>query len=78
MEQEEVLRSREQTRREPSLEQCERLAVAMGLPILAEPLQPPTYRESMLNLHALIQRTIDGDEQAAATLAALKARFGRG
>lgn len=61
----------------PTLEQCENLAVAMGLPILAEGLRPPYYFESMRNLHALIQKAVTGDVEAATVLEILCARFGR-
>ena len=59
----------------PTLEQCERAAVALGFPILAPGLQPPYYEESMRHLHALIQKSINGDEQAAKTLHHLRERF---
>lgn len=59
----------------PTLEQCENLAGAMGFPILPPGLQPPFYVEGMRNLHGLIVRTVNGDDEAAAVLAALKNAF---
>jgi hypothetical protein len=61
---------------EPTMEQMERTMLALGLPILPPGLQPPHYRESLLNLHALVQRMADGDESAANTVASLQAAFG--
>lgn len=61
----------------PTLEQMENLAVAVGLPILPPGLRPPHYETSMRNLHAIVQRAANGDEEAEKTLAALRAAFGK-
>jgi hypothetical protein len=61
---------------EPTMEQLENTMVAMGLPVLPEGLRPPFYRESLLNLHALVVRTVNGDEKAARSLDAFVAAFG--
>lgn len=55
---------------EPTDEQLENVACALGLYTLASPLikRPPYWRESMLNLHALVQETAMGDEEAAQRL----------
>jgi hypothetical protein len=62
---------------EPTLEQLENTALALGLPILSEGLRPPYYEESLRNLHAIAQKAMDGDEEAAKKLARLQAMFGR-
>lgn len=61
----------------PTLEQCENVALALGFPILPEEMRPPYYLDSMRNLHSLVVRTLNGDEQAERSLATLKAAFGR-
>jgi len=60
---------------ELTLEQLENVAALLGLPILPAAFRPPHYRESLLNLHRLVQRMLDGDEEAARTVAVLKAAF---
>lgn len=67
----------EQKRTEPSDEQLAHLATTLGLPTLPPSLRPAVWRESMLNLHALVQKAVDGDEQAALKLAHLRAMFSR-
>lgn len=62
---------------EPTDEQLENVALALGLPYLPPRMRPPYWRESMLNLHRLVQRALDGDAAAERTLAALLAVFGR-
>jgi len=59
----------------PTDEQLERVAIALGFPILIGKLRPPHYREALLNLHGLVQKTADGDAGAAQTLAFLRERF---
>lgn len=61
---------------EPTLEQLENVARLMGLPVLPPGLQPAHYRESLLNLHKLVVRMLNGDEQAERVLEALQAAFG--
>lgn len=61
--------------KEPTDEQLESLTLALGLPTLPPSLRPPHWRESMLNLHALVQQVASGDEQAALTLSHLRAMF---
>jgi hypothetical protein len=62
---------------EPTLEQLERAAEALGFPLLPESLRPPHYEESLRNLHAIISKAIAGDEEAGAKLVALQGMFGR-
>lgn len=62
----------------PTDEQLANTAMLLGFPILATPLfrRMPHWRESMLNLHALMVRALNGDAEAKRTLAALVAAFG--
>lgn len=68
----------EAKRSEPTDEQLERLALALDLPTLSPALRPPHWRESMLNLHAIAQKAISGDEHSATVLAHLQMVFRRG
>ena len=61
---------------EPTLEQCENVALAMGLPILPESLRPPYYEQSMRNLHAIVAKCALGDKEACDKLEVLKTMFG--
>jgi len=62
---------------EPTDEQLESLTLTLGLPTLPTGLRPPYWREAMLNLHRLVQRSADGDEAAGATLQYLRIVLGR-
>jgi hypothetical protein len=61
----------------PTLEQLENTAVAMGFRSILMVRHLPHYEESLRNLHALVVRTLNGDDEAASRLAMLKAAFGR-
>jgi hypothetical protein len=63
---------------EPTDEQLCNLACAAGFPLLATPMfqKMPHWRESLLNLHALFQRAICGDQEAAIALDRLGSAFG--
>lgn len=63
---------------EPTDEQLCNLAVVAGYPLLATPMfqQMPHWRESLLNLHALYQRAICGDQDALVALDRLASAFG--
>lgn len=67
----------ERRRVEPSDEQLERLTMTLGLPTLPPSLRPPHWRESMLNLHAIVQQAMNGDPEANAKLARVRSLFGR-
>src|SRR3990167_4406889 len=45
-------------------EQLENMCLALGLPTLPVSMRPLFWRESMLNLHRLVQRSLDGDARA--------------
>lgn len=61
---------------EPTLEQLENVALALGLPLLPESLRPPFYRESLLNLHGLYVRVLNGDARARAAVERIRYAFG--
>lgn len=67
----------EQKRTEPTDEQLERLALVLDLPSLPPSLRPPHWRESMLNLHAMVQEAARGNEKSATRLAQLRTMFTR-
>jgi hypothetical protein len=62
----------------PTDDQLCNTAIALGFPMLATPLfqKMPHWRESMLNLHALMVRTLNGDPDAERALAVFQEAFG--
>lgn len=60
---------------EPTDEQLENMALVLGFPYLPPAMRPHYWRESMLNLHKIVQRSIDGDVEAQVTLEFLRTRF---
>ena len=62
---------------EPTLEQLENLALALGFPVLPCELQPPHYQEALRNLHRMTKRAVDGDQEAAASLITLREQFAK-
>lgn len=56
----------------PTLEQCENVALTLGFGSMLMLRSLPHYEESLRNLHALVQRVADGDEQSAAVLARMR------
>lgn len=60
---------------QPTDEQLENLCLALGLPTLPPAMRPSYWRESMLNLHRLVQGALDGDKAAEATLALVFSAF---
>lgn len=67
----------EHATQEPTIEQMENVAVALGFESILHARRAPHYRESLLNLHRLVQRMLNGDQQAEATLERLRHAFGR-
>jgi hypothetical protein len=62
---------------EPTMEQLERTALALGFPILPEALRPSYYEEALRNLHKIVQEVANGDEEAGRRLAMLREAFAR-
>src|SRR3954464_16020661 len=62
---------------EPTDEQLANTAMVLGFPIMATPMfqKMPHWRESMLNLHALMVRALNGDQEAEQRLALFQQAF---
>lgn len=65
----------EAKRVEPSDEQLEHLTLTLGLPTLPPSMRPPDWRAGMLNLHAIVQKAVNGDDDANMKLAHLRSIF---
>lgn len=59
----------------PTDEQLESMALALGLPYMPPSLRPPYWRESMLNLHGIVQQSILGNSEASLALEAILGLF---
>ena len=60
---------------EPTLEQCENVALALGFPLFSPLRHLPHYEQSLRNLHAIVTSAATGEPEANARLAAYRLAF---